>query len=157
MEIHSSQCRICAYLPRLSSIRVIITHIKMHYCPQKTSRTFIDISPTLPIWKRSCQPFRSYRRVRGLVYLRPGGWLSSDPSLHILVVTTPINTQHICRTLTELLASAHHWNRKHFLPRKHIFSTEKSQTRDPLLFTEQKACVPARGGEKERGKNLHGS
>lgn len=59
--------------------------------------------------------------------------------------------------LTELLASAHHWNRKHFLPRKHIFSTENSQTRDPLLFTEQKACAPARGGEKERGKNLHGS
>lgn len=89
MEIHSSQWRICAYLPRLSSIRIIITHIKMPYCPQKTWRTFIDISPTLPIWKRSCQPFKSYRRVRGLVYLRLGGRLSSDPSLHILVVTTP--------------------------------------------------------------------
>lgn len=85
-----------------------------------------------------------------------GGWLSSDPSLRVLVVTTP-DLQHIYPTLTELPASAHHRNRKHFLPTKHIFSTENSQTPDSLLFTEQKACVPTRRGGKERGKNLHGS
>lgn len=41
-------------------------------------------------------------------------------------------------------------------PRKETLSAENPQTRDPTLPTEQKACVPARGGGKERGKNLRG-
>lgn len=82
---------------KLDWSRYYYTHTNA--CPQKTSRTFMDISPTLPIWKRSCQPFRSYRRVRCLVYLRLGGWLSSDPSLHILVVTTPdLHPTHLPNT-----------------------------------------------------------
>lgn len=79
---------------------------------------------------------------------RRGEWLSSDPNLHILVLTAPDLHPTYLPNTNRTLVSAHHWKGKHFLPRKHL-STKNPQTRDLPLFTEQKSeCDGKRGWEK---------
>lgn len=76
-----------------------------------------------------------------------GGRLSSDPSLHILVVTTPNPHPTHLPNANRTSSKRPPLEAKALFPRKErIFSTENSQTRDLTLSTEQKACVPARGG-----------
>lgn len=83
--------------------------------------------------------------------------MSSDPNLHILVLTAPDLHPTYLPNTNRTLVSAHHWKGQHFLPRKRIFPLKIPKPETYHFLLNKTASVTARGGGKKRGKNLHGS